>query len=523
MLVILIIFGLYFACIRAVPCQFFPCGDSGVCVCTEDACDTLEYLWPSHPNEYVLYTSNKLGDRFMTSTGNFTWNIDPASTPSSPTPQIITINRTSQFQQMIGWGMAMTGAASINLAQMTPQLRKYVFRDYYSRSHGANFNWLRMPIGGCDFDTEPWQYNLTPKNDAALTGLDELDPHDVPKVQQIQELKETSGIGDNLKVMFSAWSPPPWMKTNNAFSGASFLLKEHYPTWAQFHIKFLRLMKRNNITAYAITTGNEPLNGVFLSPYVKFLSLGWMPREQGQWIREHLGPAVRESEFADVKIFASDDQRYTLVWWFNLMGRQTMEFIDGVAVHWYSDRITTPMFLDWVVRSYPGKVLMNTESSSGSAWFDTPGILLGSWKRAEYVIERVMQDLQHSVTGWIEWNLVVDTMGGPNYVNNYVDGLMIFNETAMEYYKQPWYYVFGHFSKFIPEGSMRISAASDASGNYRTRSKLSMVAFVMPNGTVSLVLANKGDTEVTVLVSDEKKGVASMTLTPRSINTMIYS
>lgn len=521
MLSILIIFGLYFGCISAIPCQFRAYGDSGVCVCTEKVCDTLDYLWPSHPMEYVLYTTSKSGERFTITTANFTWNFEPTLSQSSSSSERISIDRTCRFQRMIGWGMAMTGSASINLAQMTSQLQQYVYRDYYSQLEGANFNWLRMPIGACDFDIEPWQYNLTPINDTALTGFKELDPHDALKVQQIQELKRVSGIGDDLKVMFSAWSPPPWMKSNNAFSGSSFLLTEYYSTWALFHLKFLQLMKMHNISAYAITTGNEPSSALFLSAYVNFLSLGWFPSDQGRWIREYLGPAMRQSEFADVKIFAVDDQRYILDWFLNVMGEKSMEYIDGIAVHWYTDSVISPIFLDRVVERYPDKPLMNTESSTGALWFDTPGILLGSWNRAEYVSVRIMEDLLHGVTGWIEWNLVLDIYGGPNYAGNYVDGLIIFNKIAMEYYKQPWYYVFGHFSKFIPEGSVRICANPD--GTSRTNSNISMVAFTTPNGTISVVLSNKGDTETTVTVSDEIRGFANVRLMAKSINTMSYS
>lgn len=500
-------------------CQFRACGDSGICVCNETVCDALEYVLPSSPMEYVLYTSSKSGERLTSTTGNFSSNIVPVSQLSGR----ISVNRTCQFQKMIGWGMAMTGSASINLAEMTPLLRNHVYRDYYSSQKGLNFNLLRMAIGGTDFDTEAWQYNVTPVNDTELTGLDELDAHDVTKVQQIQDLKNVSDIGENLKIVFSAWSPPPWMKTNNAFSGYGFLLKEYYPTWAQFHIKHMRLMKRHNITAYAITTGNEPTNALLLSPYVFFLSLAWLPNEQGEWIRTCLGPAVRNSEFASVKILASDDQRITLFWWLDLMGKHAMDYIDAIAVHWYSDKFTPPIFLDLVTQRYPEKPLINTESAFGASTLDTPGPALGSWKRSEELFERIEQDMMHSVTGWIEWNLVIDTMGGPNYVGNYVDGLVIFNRTAMEYYKQPCFYVLGHFSKFVPEGSVRICAHYSDISTTLARPKVSTLAFSTPNGSISLIISNRGETNATIIVSDAWKGTANITVMPRSINTMIYS
>jgi glucosylceramidase len=40
-----------------------------------------------------------------------------------------------------------------------------------------------------------------------------------------------------VKLLASAWSPPPWMKTNRDYSGFGFLHEEYFDTWAQYHIK----------------------------------------------------------------------------------------------------------------------------------------------------------------------------------------------------------------------------------------------------------------------------------------------
>lgn len=60
--------------------------------------------------------------------------------------------------------------------------------------------------------------------------------------------------------------------------------------------------------------------------------------------------------------------------------------------------------------------------------------------------------------GWVDWNLALDTKGGPNWVQNYVDALIIVDATKDVFYKQPTYYVMTHFSKFIPRNSIKIEA-----------------------------------------------------------------
>lgn len=85
------------------------------------------------------------------------------------------------------------------------------------------------------------------------------------------------------------------MKTNGDWTGFSSLRDEYYQTWADYHVKYLELMHESNFSFWAVSTGNEPLNGVVLSTFVHFMSLGWLPKEQGKWVGENLGPAIRKS------------------------------------------------------------------------------------------------------------------------------------------------------------------------------------------------------------------------------------
>lgn len=56
--------------------------------------------------------------------------------------------------------------------------------------------------------------------------------------------------------------------------------------------------------------------------------------------------------------------------------------------------------------------------------------------------------------------MALNTTGGPTYINNNIDSAILVNSTADEFYKQPMYYAIGHFSKFIPVDSVRISTTN---------------------------------------------------------------
>jgi len=78
----------------------------------------------------------------------------------------------------------------------------------------------------------------------------------------------------------------------------------------------------------------------------------------------------------------------------------------------------------------------------------------------------------------------LDPQGGPTWVNNTVDSPVIVNGPTDEFYKQPMFYSLGHFSRFVPPGSVRVF--SDG-GNESIKS----AAFVTPDKQLVIVLVNK--------------------------------
>lgn len=84
----------------------------------------------------------------------------------------------------------------------------------------------------------------------------------------------------------------------------------------------------------------------------------------------------------------------------------------------------------------------------------------------------------------MDWNLVLDESGGPNWAGNVVDAAVIVNKTSDEFYKQPMFYAIGHFSKFVPRGSWRVSLTGG------TRS-VKAIAFHTPQDLIVIVFLNK--------------------------------
>lgn len=397
----------------------------------------------------------------------------------------ISINRTATYQKIIGFGGAFTGAVSHNLNQLSSaELRQQVYQSYYSKSVGNGYNLMRIPIGGCDFDLEPWAYNEIPEHDPQLTSFKQLDPRDLERIEMITDLKKVTG-NEDIKLIGAAWSPPPWMKTNGEWTGFSALREEYYQAWADYHVKYLELMSERNFSFWAISTGNEPMNGVLFPEFVRFMSLGWTPANQGRWLGNNLGPSLRQSPTAfNVKILAGDDQRYTFPWWFDRMYEESPDvanYIDGFAVHWYADKYQSPKVLDDAAEKFPGKFIIATEACSGDKPWDIHKPVLGFWGRCEDYVIDIIEDLNHQVSAWVDWNLILNENGAPNYAKNFVDSPIIGN--VSEIYKQPIFYAMGHFSRFIIPDSVRLYSKS-------SHRFIKSTVFLRPDGYTVVVLCN---------------------------------
>jgi glucosylceramidase len=244
-------------------------------------------------------------------------------------------------------------------------------------------------------------------------------------------------------------------------------------------------MKEQNISFWAISTGNEPLNGMVAEQFVKFMSLGWSPRDQGRWVVHNLGPAIAESSsVSHVKIVAGDDQRYTIPWWYekmHLAHPEVSKYVEGLAVHWYGDKYVDSKFLDVSSEKYPDKFIISTEACSGDKPWELHQPVLGYWGRCEDYALDIIENLNHHVVAWVDWNLILDENGGPNYAQNFVDSPIVGNVT--EIFKQPLFYAMGHFSRFITPGSVRIFGKS-------SHKLIKSTAFLRPDGYVAVVLYN---------------------------------
>lgn len=94
---------------------------------------------------------------------------------------------------------------------------------------------------------------------------------------------------------------------------------------------------------------------------------------------------------------------------------------------------------------------MNTKSINLAAYIDS------------YCL---FQNLCHWSESYVDWTVALNSMGGPIGLDGfYLDAQIVVNTTANEFYKQPFHYLLGHFSKFMPPGSKRVYVTTKQTSN----------------------------------------------------------
>ncbi|KAL3287230.1 hypothetical protein HHI36_001707 [Cryptolaemus montrouzieri] len=214
---------------------------------------------------------------------------------------------------------------------------------------------------------------------------------------------------------------------------------------------------------------------------------------------------------------AIDDQRFFYPEYVShfMENKTTADYIDGFSVHWYADTIIPPAVLSETHDRFPDKFILSAEASNGFLPPDKHGDI-GSWERGQAYANDIIDDLNNWSSGWVDWNLALNINGGPTYIDTFIDSSILVNATAQEFYKQPMYYAIGHFSKFIPENSVRIDLSPSIE-------QLPIVAVTTPepaNKTV-LVILNKFDNSQSISFQDGSDYI-NLNLEGKSITTVIF-
>lgn len=456
--------------------------------------------------------------------------------------QNIAINqsRFAGTQPVIGFGGAFTDSAAMLYRHMPPALQKQFITAYFS-SHGLAYSLGRVPMASNDFscrsevDGKPGLSSCSNVN-SLYSYLDRQDgefalqPEDTDfKIPMILDALEAAQDHE-IKLFASPWSAPAWMKTNNSMVHGS-LKSEYQALWAEYFLKFLAAYQKNKISFWGVTVQNEPEENSMLDKrgMQTWQTMYSSKEEEAAFIKNYLGPALEKFQKAygsKIQLMIHDDQISKIHERAEVLSDPDVaKYVAGAAVHWYVNmdpffpNLDTAYDLLNRTQSGQGRFILGTEACEGYFPIGS-GPDLGSWSRGEAYGHDIISDINHHVSGWTDWNLLLDMRGGPTWAKNFVDAPILVDLEKQVFYRQPMYYYLGHFSKFVRPGSRLLDSQSN--GPF----PLEEVSFLVPPHdnlpkTIVIVVLNRDITGRKYFIRDNGQYL-NLTIPAHAIQTIIY-
>ena len=440
---------------------------------------------------------------------------------------LIDVNTTEERQELTGIGGSFTEATSSLLAKMSKEKRQEVI-DAYFGPDGARYSLTRTHIGSCDFSSGNYCYDDV-KGDTLLKHFS-VDVDEATLLPLIKDAQAASK--DGFRIVASPWSAPWWMKDNGEYVGGH-LLPEYQQVYANYLVKYLEAYKAKGVDIWGMTPINEPYgNGN------NWESMYWDAKSESAFVRDYMGPAFEKAGFGAVQILGYDQNRIGISDWVDAMyaDEATARYFGGLAVHWYESTFDWfPKELNYAHEKAPGKHLIETEGCvdaevphwKDDAWYWKCEATDWGWDWApdnqkdlhpKYVpVFRYARDLigclNNWVDGWIDWNMVLDRKGGPNWANNWCLAPVIVDPESDEVYYTPMYYAMMHFSRFLRPGAKVLGVKCESK-------EVMATAVRNPDGKVAVVVLNQGKAPVGIDLAIDGKHY-SLSIAKEAIQSIV--
>ena len=240
-------------------------------------------------------------------------------------PNTVQIDATQQYQEILGFGAALTDASCFVYSQLTNEEKLALFSDLFG-SGGLRLSVGRTCIGASDHSTMPYSFDDSTEPDPELKKF--TIEHDRSYI--LPTLRAARQMNPELFYFSTPWSPPGWMKSGGSMLGGS-MRKKYFSSYADYFVRFLQAYSAEGVEINAVTIQNE----VDTDQDGRTPAALWGQEYEIEFIKKHLGPAFERASL-DTKIWIIDHN-------FNLEGRAIDElkdpdlnkYVDATAWHGY--------------------------------------------------------------------------------------------------------------------------------------------------------------------------------------------
>jgi glucosylceramidase len=365
---------------------------------------------------------------------------------------VLVVDAVERRQTIHGFGSALTEAAAFNFAAMSDITRTTLIDLLWAPPPTGNgYTSGRLHLGSSDFALSTYSIDET-VGDYSLIDFDDALTHDSHYVIPLARAAiAAAGSGVNaLKLFFSPWSPPAWLKINGNMIDTTHpdgLIQTDAAsaTLAAYFVRFAKAMSKHGVPLWGLTMQNEPLMNMTGGKHF-YEACAWTAESQGAFLNDYLGPALRvDNETANLVVLGYDwNKGSEMPSWAATLTSLGSKFLGGIAFHWYAWAGGLQLSqLAAIEAATPGTFLLATEAciiKKGIAINnDYHGTFVGkgappgnesvayTYAAGELYALDLLANVRYNAAGWIDWNAILgDLFVSPS--NTYIHTSFLLND-----------------------------------------------------------------------------------------------
>lgn len=370
----------------------------------------------------------------------------------------------------------MTDSAGYLFSLLDEKQKEEMLTQYFGKDR-MKYRLVRIPIDSCDFSLEHYEADGD-ESDSEFRKFSfaRVEKYILPLLDAAEAI-----YGDRLDIMLSPWSPPAYMKTNGERNHGGKLKPEYRKRWAEYICRYIEEYRNRGYHVTKLTLQNEP------KAVQTWDSCVYTAEEEKIFLKEDVWPALKAHGLGDIEVYIWDhNKERALEWAETILDEETDQMVAGLAFHWYSgDHFEN---LRMIRERFPEKKLLMSEGCIEYSKFSADDYLKNAQKYAHDMIGNMNEGMET----FLDWNLILDELGGPNHVKNYCDAPYLYDTKKRVLMESNILTYLWHFCHFIEKGSVRIGVS-------RYTDKLEMTAFEKDD-KISFVLLNRTDEKIPVCI-----------------------
>ncbi|MEA5047040.1 MAG: glycoside hydrolase family 30 protein [Eubacteriales bacterium] len=410
------------------------------------------------------------------------------------------------YQRMEGFGGCFNELGFRALSHLSGADRAELLSELFSPQR-ANLNLCRLPIGANDYAEDWYSLDETPGDFSLAHFSIERDRRCL-----IPYIKEALGYQPEMKLFASPWSPPTWMKDPPVYNwGKLIWTPENLCAYANYFVRFVQAYANEGVRVDQVHVQNEPVANQ------KFPSCMWTGEELRDFIRDYLGPALREGSpetelwLGTINAPGCDYRKLIFDKWATedydyfanvvLSDERALSFITGVSYQWGGKIAIQRTFESW----WPRVRLMQSENECGFGD--------NTWDYALYVWTMLKHYIANGAESYLYWNLILEPDGRSTW-GDPQNAMVTVDPGTGRYERNPDFYVMKSCSAIVQRGAVRLGMKGAWAAD--------TLAFANPDGSLALSVLNPFR-ETRPLTLNHAGETLRFALEPRSVSSILLA